>query len=65
MLGKSIIELEEYLQKISVCSGIFSVILSASGLGTSLTGFGAVVGIPLGVFGGFLWGNIGWIRCGF
>ena len=39
--------------KISVCSGIFSVILSASGLGTSLSGFGAVVGIPLGVVGGF------------
>ena len=38
--------------KISVGSGVFSVILSASGLGTSLTGFGAVIGIPLGVVGG-------------
>ena len=42
--------------KISVCSGVISVILSASGLGTSLTGFGAFVGIPLGVFGGFCGG---------
>ena len=42
--------------KISVGSGVFSVILSASGLGTSLTGFGAVVGIPLGVVGGICGG---------
>ena len=33
-----------------------SVILSASGLGTSLTGFGAVVGIPLGAVGGICGG---------
>ena len=39
--------------KISVCGGMISVILSAGGLGTSLTGFGAVVGVPLGVVGGF------------
>ena len=39
--------------KISVSSGVISVILSASGVGTSLTGFGAVVGIPLGAVGGF------------
>ena len=38
--------------KISVSSGVLSTILSASGLGTSLTGFGAVVGIPLGAVGG-------------
>ena len=38
--------------KISVGSGVLSVILSASGLGTSLTGFGAVAGIPLGAVGG-------------
>ena len=38
--------------KISVGSGVFSVILSASGLSTSLTGFGAIIGIPLGVVGG-------------
>ena len=38
--------------KISVGSGVLSVILSTSGLGTSLTGFGAVGGIPLGAVGG-------------
>ena len=38
--------------KISVSSGTLSVILSASGLATSLTGFGAAVGIPLGALGG-------------
>ena len=42
--------------KISVCGGMISVILSASGLGTSLTGFGAVVGVPLGVVGGVFGG---------
>ena len=42
--------------KISVCGGLISVILSASGLGTSLTGFGAVVGVPLGVVGGIFGG---------
>ena len=42
--------------KITVGSGVFSVILSASGLGTSLTGFGAVVGIPLGAMGGLCGG---------
>ena len=42
--------------KISVGCGMVSVILSASGLGTSLTGFGAVVGIPLGVVGGICGG---------
>lgn len=42
--------------KISVGSGVLSVILSASGLGTSLTGFGAVVGIPLGAVGGICGG---------
>ena len=39
--------------KTSVGSGVMSVILSGSGLTTSLTGFGAVVGIPLGALGGF------------
>ena len=38
--------------KISVGSGTISIILSASGLSTSLTGFGAIFGIPLGVVGG-------------
>ena len=38
--------------KASVGSGVLSVILSGSGLTTSLTGFGAVVGIPLGALGG-------------
>ena len=42
--------------KISVSSGVFSVILSASGLGTSLNGLGAVVGIPLGAVGGICGG---------
>ena len=42
--------------KLSVSSGVFSVILSASGLGTSLTGFGVVVGVPLGVVGGVFGG---------
>ena len=42
--------------KTSVGSGALSVLLSGSGLGTSLTGFGAVVGIPLGALGGFCGG---------
>ena len=42
--------------KISVSGGFISVILSASGLGTSLTGFGAIVGVPLGVVGGVFGG---------
>ena len=42
--------------KISVCSGVISIILSASGLGTSLTGFGAIIGVPLGVVGGICGG---------
>lgn len=42
--------------KISVGSGVLSVILSSGGLGTSLTGFGAVVGIPLGAVGGICGG---------
>ena len=42
--------------KISVSGGVISVILSASGLGTSLTGFGAIVGVPLGVVGGVFGG---------
>ena len=42
--------------KISVCSGMFSVILSASGLSTSLTGFGVVVGVSLGAVGGICGG---------
>ena len=42
--------------KISVGSGVLSVILSAGGLGTSLTGFGAVVGVPFGAVGGICGG---------
>ena len=42
--------------KISVSGGFISVLLSASGLGTSLTGFGAIVGVPLGVVGGVFGG---------
>ena len=42
--------------KINVSGGVISVILSASGLGTSLTGFGAIVGVPLGVAGGVFGG---------
>ena len=38
--------MREIFTKISVSSGVLSIILSASSLGTSLTGFGAVVGIP-------------------
>ena len=44
------------LTKISVCSGLILAILSASGLGTSLTGFGTIVGIPLSVVGGIFGG---------
>jgi len=40
--------------KIGVGTGLLSVILSTSGLGTSLTGFGIVVGVPLGALGGVL-----------
>ena len=39
--------------KTSVGSGVLSIILSGSGLTTSLTGFGAAIGIPLGALGGF------------
>ena len=39
--------------KTSVGSGVLSIILSGSGLTTSLTGLGAVIGIPLGALGGF------------
>ena len=50
--------------KISVSGGFISVLLSASGLGTSLTGFGAVVGVPLGVVGGVFGGlSIGFGFC--
>ena len=38
--------------KTSVGSGVLSIILSGSGLTTSLTGLGAMVGIPLGALGG-------------
>ena len=34
-------------------SGTLGVILSTAGLGTSLSGFGIVVGVPLGAIGGF------------
>ena len=42
--------------KVGVGSGMLSVILSASGLGTSLTGFGVIVGVPLGSLGGLCGG---------
>ena len=42
--------------KTSVGSGVLSILLSGGGLGTSLTGFGAVVGIPLGTLGGLCGG---------
>ena len=38
--------------KMSVGSGVLSIIPSGSGLATSLTGFGAAIGIPLGALGG-------------
>ena len=38
--------------KTSVGSGVLSIILSGSGLTTSLTGIGIVVGVPLGALGG-------------
>ena len=34
-------------------SGTLGVILSTAGLGTSLSGFGIIVGVPLGAIGGF------------
>ena len=40
-------------QNICVSAASLSIILSMSGLGTSLTGFGVVVGIPLGAVGRF------------
>ena len=40
-------------QNICVGAGSLSIILSMSGLGTSLTDFGAAIGIPLGAVGGF------------
>ena len=42
------------LAKTSIATGVFSVALSASGLGTSLTRLGALIGIPLGEIGGIL-----------
>ena len=41
------------LHKISITAGTLSVVLSGSGLATSLTGPGVIVGIPLGAIGGF------------
>ena len=38
--------------KTSVGSGVLSIVLSGSGLTTSLTGLGIVVGVPLGALGG-------------
>ena len=38
--------------KMSVGSGVLSIILSGSGLAISLTGLGAAIGIPLGALGG-------------
>jgi len=38
--------------KISVGTGVLSVILGSSGLGTSLSGLGIVVGVPLGALAG-------------
>ena len=40
--------------KVSVGAGICSVVLGSSGLGTSLSGLGIVVGVPLGALGGVL-----------
>ena len=39
----------------AICSGsgTLGVILSTAGLGTSLSGFGIIVGLPLGTIGGF------------
>ena len=49
-------------QNLCVGSGGLSVILSMSGLGTSLSGFGIIIGIPLGVIGWILWINFYNIR---
>jgi len=38
--------------KLSMSTGFLSVILGSSGLGTSLSGFGLVVGVPLGALAG-------------
>jgi len=38
--------------KLSMGTGVVSVILGSSGLGTSLSGFGIVVGVPLGALAG-------------
>ena len=43
---------QNMFSKVSVGTGLFSVILGSSGLGTSLTGFGLVVGVPLGSLAG-------------
>lgn len=37
---------------ISVVTGVLGVILSSTALGTSFTGIGIVVGVPIGAFGG-------------
>lgn len=55
-VGKKYSRARGIFTKISVGSGVLSVILSSGGLGTSLTGFGAAVGIPLGAVGGICGG---------
>ena len=42
--------------KTSVGSGVVSIVLCGSGIGTSLTGLGVVVGVPLGSLGGLFGG---------
>ena len=49
---KKYVRARSVLHKISITTGSLSVALATSGLATSLTGSGSVVGIPLGAVGG-------------
>lgn len=43
---------QSVFSKLSMSTGVLSVALGSSGLGTSLSGFGLVVGVPLGALAG-------------
>lgn len=43
---------QSMFSKFSMGTGVLSVTLGSSGLGTSLSGFGLVIGVPLGALAG-------------
>ena len=52
MIRKGYARAQNILQKTSITTGSLSVVLTTSGIATSVTGPGVVVGIPLGAVGG-------------